>query len=144
MGLAYASLALVFCANLAACGPHLPKSVDQAALEQAVASRMGDVNTCVVMAERATGRIAWTTGLTSACSAKYPACTSDKAIDVRDLAKTAAGGALVTTGCGTVSWAAGPVGGSKYVYAAVMSGERALPGREIALRLDRIFRDAGL
>lgn len=100
---------------------------------------MGDVNTCVVLADRATGKIAWTTGLTGACSAKYPACTTDKSIDVQELAKSAAKGAVVAAGCQQVSWAAGPAGHSAFVYAAVMAGDRALPGREMALRLDGIF-----
>jgi hypothetical protein len=43
-----------------------------------------------------------------------------------------------------VSWAAGPTAREGVVYAAVMYGERALPGIEIARRLDEAFRDAGL
>jgi hypothetical protein len=139
-----AGVGLVLCMNLAACGPKLPKSVNQDALEQSIAMSMGDMNTCVVLADRATGKIAWSTGLKEACRAKYPACTADKSIDVNDLAKQALSGVTVTTGCSLVSWAAGTAGKSTYVYAAVMSGERALPGREMSLRLDSAFAAAGL
>ena len=139
-----AGLGLVLCMSLAGCGPSLPKSVNQDALEQSIAMSMGDANTCVVLSDRATGKIAWSTGLKEACRAKYRACTSDKMIDVKDLAKQAVGGLTVTTGCDLVSWAAGPAGKSTYTYAAVMSGERALPGREMSLRLDAAFAAAGL
>ena len=139
-----AALGLVLCTTLAACGPSLPKSVNQDALEQSIAMSMGDVNTCVVLVDRATGKIAWSTGLKEACRAKYPACTSNKSINVQDLAKQAVGGLALTTGCDLVSWAAGPAGKSNYAYAAVMSGERALPGREMSLRLDAAFAAAGL
>lgn len=139
-----AGLGLGLCLGLTACGPGLPKSVNQDALEQAIASSMGDENTCVVLAEHASGKVVWSTGLKAACRAKYPACTSDKSISVQDLAKQAAGGLNVTTGCNLVSWAAGPAGKSAYVYGAVMSGTRALPGREMSLRLNSAFTAAGL
>ena len=142
--LAIGGLAFLLLVTLAACGRSLPKSVNQDALEQSIAMSMGDLNTCVVLADRATGKIAWSTGLKAACRAKYRACTSDKMVDVKDLAKQAGGGLTVTTGCDLVSWAAGPAGKSTYAYAAVMAGERALPGREMSLRLDAAFAAAGL
>ena len=43
-----------------------------------------------------------------------------------------------------VGWAAGPIPGKGLVYAAMMEGDRAFPGRMMADRLSRSFKDAGL
>jgi hypothetical protein len=131
--------------DLSACSPGLPKTVDEPRLEQSVASVIGDINTCVVLAEPKSGRIVWTYGLPNICRIKYPACTSDKLIDVKALAKaTAKSGVPVTTGCQSVSWAAGRAGRGQLVYGAVMAGARALPGIEISRRMDEVFANAGL
>jgi hypothetical protein len=139
------ALSLAATVGLSACAPHLPKSVDEAGLQQQIASVIGDLNTCVVLAERGSGKIAWVNGLPAACRIKYSACTVDKLIDVKDFASSAAkSGVPVATGCQSVSWAAGPAGHGKLVYGAVMSGERALPGIEISRRLDEVFAHSGL
>jgi hypothetical protein len=132
-------------AGLSGCSPGLPKGVDEAKLQQQIASVIGDINTCVVLTEQGSGKVVWTDGLPSICRIKYPACTSDKLIEVKDLAKTAAKTGLpVATGCQTVSWAAGPAGHGKLVYGAVMAGARALPGIEISRRMDEVFAASGL
>lgn len=143
--LAVSLAALAAASDLSACSPHLPRGVDEAALQQQIASVIGDINTCVVLAEKGSGKVVWTDGLPNICRIKYPACTSDKLIDVKTLAQTAAKtGAPVATGCQTVSWAAGPAGHGALVYGAVMAGGRALPGIEISRRMDEVFRNAGL
>jgi hypothetical protein len=131
--------------GLSGCAPHLPKSVNEATLQQQIASTIGDLNTCVILAESGSGKVAWVNGLPAACRIKYSACTVDKLISVKDLAQSAAKTGLpVATGCQSVSWAAGPAGHGKLVYGAVMSGERALPGIEIRRRLDEVFAHSGL
>jgi hypothetical protein len=137
-------LVLIACAGLAACGPGLPKSVDPAALEASVGRVMGDDFTCVILVDKTSGKQVWKSGLNQSCRNAYPACTSSAEITVYDLAKSAAKGAAVTTGCQSVSWAAGQAGKGPYAYAAVMYGKRAMPGMEMSRRLDAVFADAGL
>jgi len=132
------------CLSLAACTPGLPKSVDAEALNAAIGRNIGDDFTCVLLMDKTTGREVWKSGLKTSCRNAYPACTTAAEISVYDLAKSAAKGAVVTTGCQSVSWAAGPAGKGAYAYAAVMYGKRALPGMEIARRLDAVFSEAGL
>lgn len=99
----------------------------------------------MVLADKASGKVAWSDGLTAACRARYTACDQNKMTDVAGLARSvAASGSSVETSCGPVSWSAGPAGKSNLVYAAVMSGNRALPGREITLRLKDVFANSGL
>jgi len=137
-------LTLGLCAVLGACAPKLPEGVDDYALQEAVAASIGDASTCVVLLDKETGRKVWSHGALTACAAEWAACTRPGTQAVEDLAREAVKGAVVMTGCESVSWAAGPVGESSLVYGAVMRGERALPGREIARRLEGVFKRAGL
>jgi len=134
---------LVACV-LAGCSPKLPDGVDDHALQQAVADSVGDASTCVVLSDMKTGRKVWSQGALTACTADWPACTKPGRQTVEDLARETAKGTVVKTGCESVSWAAGPIGDSGLAYAAVMRGERALPGMEIARRLEGVFANAGL
>lgn len=136
-------LAALACIALAACAPGLPKNVDGDALDEALGRNVGDEFTCVIVVNKTTGKEVWRSGLKQVCRRTYPACTAPGDINVHDLARSAAKGAKVSTGCQSVSWAAGQAGRGDYAYAAVMYGKRALPGMEITRRLDAVFSEAG-
>ncbi|HEX6866825.1 MAG TPA: hypothetical protein VF122_06305, partial [Caulobacteraceae bacterium] len=104
------------------------------------------------------GKTVWRYGNYITCARQLPACDKDDHVMVlEDLAKAAAGGFEEAVSCPSrpdgstdVAWASGavvPGEGATHeplAYAAVMEGERALPGREIQLRLKRAFAEAGL
>ena len=134
---------------LSGCAPTGANTLPREALNAAIGQSIGDPNTCVLLADRATGRVMYRYGAPSTCSAAWPAC------DRPGTLTTGATIALGTTATRTVScesspgrrvgWAAGPAPGERpMTYAAVMEGDRALPGREIAARLDGALRRAGL
>lgn len=137
-------LALACTAGLAACGSGLPAGVDENRLTEAVGSVIGDPATCVILADKASGKVIWRSSSQAVCRTPRQACTRPGTMTVEDLAAAAAKGTTLQTGCESVSWAAGPTARPDVVYAAVMYGERALPGREIALRLENAFQRGGL
>jgi len=51
---------------------------------------------------------------------------------------------VLADGSRGVGWAAGPIPGRPLVYAAMMEGDRAFPGRMMAEKLARAFSKAGL
>ena len=137
-------LAVAVLMMLAACAPKGPEGVDPDILAQAVGQSVGDPGTCVVLAERETGKIVWKSAKSYVCARTLPSCVTSAERSVEDLAKEAAKGGVLMTGCSNVTWAAGPTRRENLVFAAVMQGERALPGIEIARRLDKAFERAGL
>ena len=143
-----APLVLLIAASLAltACGPNLPKGVNEDALAQAVDKAVGDDFTCVILAEPGTGKTVWKAGLGHACRVQYPSCLTKTVIDDEQFAREAAktGAPPLRVGCDSVSWVSGRTPKSGLVYGAVMWGKRALPGIEIARRLDGVFADSGL
>jgi hypothetical protein len=148
--------ALAACLALGACAKDIP-GIDDTALSDAVGKAIGDPSTCVILATKE-GDVAWRYGTHMTCSRELPAC--DQAggkITVEALAKQAAQGDARAISCPStpdglrsVGWATGPVQAGEgkthgpLAYAAVMEGERALPGREIKLRLENALADAGL
>lgn len=139
-----AALALVPVLLLGACSGGLPPGVDKEALITNVGAAIGDPATCVVLAEAGTGKVLWRSSNMTVCTVERQACTRPGTTTVLAVAEQAAKGSAIVTGCESVSWAAGPTAREGVVFAAVMYGERALPGREIALRLDSAFRKSGL
>jgi len=137
---------------LAACGPALPKGVDADRLEAAVSGAIGDPNTCVLIGRPGSGQIVWRYNTHLTCGRGLPVCDKPGGRTVGDLLKTvAADGRPRATSCGIpgdvsrgVGWAAGPVPGRQLVYAAVMEGPRALPGRIMSEEIEGAFKDAGL
>lgn len=148
--------ALTFALAAAACSPSI-EGVDNAVLEEAVGSAIGDYNTCVLLVD-GEGEVAWRYGTRMTCARQLPACADDGGVTTVDLmAGAAAKGFETATSCPSkpdgstsVGWAAGPVKAGEgaarqpLFYAAVMEGERALPGREIRLRLENALARAGL
>lgn len=129
---------------LTACGPSGPKGVDKDLLAQAVGEAVGDPGTCVVLAERGSGKVLWRSTQPIVCARSLPSCVTPEKTTVEVLADKAAQGGALVTGCADVGWAAGPTRRQDVVFAAVMQGDRALPGVEIARRLDGAFERAGL
>lgn len=138
--------------SLAACAPGAPPGVDKAELDDQVSRAIGDPNTCVLIAEADSGRVLYRYNTATACARAYPACDAPGSRELKDLLEaTARDGRPRTLSCNTradasrgVAWASGPIAGTAYVYAAVMEGERAFPGRMMAERLDGVFRRAGV
>lgn len=136
---------------LAACSPEAPKGVAKDDLDDAISRAIGDPNTCVMIAEADTGKVVYRYNSHTACANKWPACEAPTVRTVADLlALTVKDKQARKLSCNTaddasrgVGWAAGPVAGKPYVYAAVMEGDRAFPGRMMADRLEGAFARAG-
>ncbi len=136
--------------SLAACSPTAPPGVDRDALDAAVSKAVGDPNTCVLIAKAGSGQTLYRYNSATACAREFPACDG---LGLRKLdtllAATAKDRQPRQLSCNTqadasrgVGWAAGPIAGTDLVYAAMMEGERAFPGRMMADRLDGAFRKA--
>jgi hypothetical protein len=142
---------------LAACDKPAPGGVDIDALNNEVASAVGDPATCVVLAEKATGKVVYRLGEPRICRREFTDCRTPPAILSADaLLQLAVKGDERAESCdiqngeSRVGWASGPVttgAGAKHgplVYAVNMEGVNALPGREIKARLEPALAKAGL
>jgi hypothetical protein len=141
-------------AALAGCSPGAPKGVDKDVLDAAVSRAIGDPESCLLIAEQESGKLVYRYNTHSACDRPLPSCSSAapgvQTID--DLLKaTRKDGQAHALSCSStadasrgVGWASGPIAGKGLVYAAMMEGERAFPGRMMADRLAVAFHDAGL
>jgi hypothetical protein len=137
---------------LAGCGPQLPKGVDPDKLYAAVSNAIGDPNTCMLIGRQGSGQLAWRYNTHTTCGRSLPACDAPGVRTVGDLLKaTAKDGRPRTSSCNStadasrgVGWASGVIPGRGLVYAAVMEGPRALPGRIMAEKLQGALLDAGL
>lgn len=142
-----ATLALL---GLAACQPGAPPGVDKDQLDEAVSRAIGDPNTCLLIAEKGSGRTLYRYNTATVCAKAWPGCEGPGDLTVGRLAKLTAQDAKVRNlSCYTlpdrsrsVGWAAGPVPGRDWVYAAVMEGDRAFPGLMMQDRLEGAFRRA--
>ena len=137
--------------TLAACGARLPKGVDPDKLDQGVSDTIGGPNTCVLIGRQGSGEVVWRYNTHMTCDRRLPACDAPKLRTLADLLKdTARDGRPRTLSCDTaadhsrgVGWASGPLPRRGLVYAAVMEGDRALPGRIMAEKLEGALQDAG-
>jgi hypothetical protein len=137
---------------LGACSPSLPEGVDERRLAREISGAIGDPNTCVLIAPSGSDKVAYRYNTYMTCARSLPACEAPDKRTVNDLlAQVARDGAPRAMSCPSnddgsrgVAWAAGAIEGRGLVYAAVMEGERAFPGRMMAERLARAFKDAGL
>lgn len=150
--IAATALALAICA----CSPTL-RGVDEAALQDAVSRAIGDPSTCVLLVN-ASGDTLWRYGSHMTCARTLPSCGKPgETTSIDDLARRAVKGEAVAVSCPSspdglrsVGWASGKVQSSpkanhpQLYFAAVMEGERTLPGREITARLTEAFSDVGL
>lgn len=146
-----AALALV-AASLAGCAPTAPKGVDKDKLDAAVSDAIGDPASCLLIAERASGKVVYRYNTATVCVRQLPSCQGPTAWQVKDLlAATAKDGRSRALSCNTtadasrgVSWTSGVMPAKGLVYAAVMEGTRTFPGRMMADRIEPRFKDLGL
>jgi hypothetical protein len=150
---ARAAAALALAAlSLAACAPGAPKGVDKDKLDAAVSDAIGDPATCLLIAEKASGKLVYRYNTATVCARQLPSCQGSVAWQVKDLlAATVKDGQPRALSCSTtadasrgVSWVSGVLPQKGYVYAAVMEGTRTFPGRMMADRLEPRLKDLGL
>ncbi|CAN7605957.1 hypothetical protein LJR225_004587 [Phenylobacterium sp. LjRoot225] len=149
--LTLATLVLVLASGLAACGPRLPKGVDPDKLDQAVSAAIGDPLTCMLIGRKGSGQVVWRYNTHTTCARTLPACDGPGLRTVGELLKaTAKDGQTRHLSCSTqadgsrgVGWSSGVIGDRGLVYAAVMEGERALPGRIMAEKIEGALQDGG-
>ena len=138
--------------SLAACSPTAPKGVKKDKLDAAVSDAIGDPASCLMIAERASGRVVYRYNTATVCARSLPACDAPGARTVKDLlAATVKDGRPRRLSCNTlpdgsrgVSWASGVLPAKGYVYAAVMEGTRTFPGLMMADRIEPRLHDLGL
>ena len=133
--------------------PPSARGLPSDALDQAIGNAVGDPSTCVILADRATGKVVYRYGQQFNCLRGLPACDRPgflSASQAMAFAETP-GGRTASCNSGAdssrqVGWAEGQAAsaGRRLNYSAVMEGQSALPGREMAARLDDAFRSAGL
>jgi hypothetical protein len=137
---------------LAACSPSAPPGVDRAALDEQVSRAIGDPNSCLLIAQADSGKLYYRYNSHTACDREFPSCEGGgqaKTKLAQLLERTVHTRAAVQLSCDSepdgsrgVGWAAGPIAGTDLVYAAMMEGDRAFPGRMMAERLEGAFRRA--
>jgi hypothetical protein len=149
--------ALPICAALlvlaAACTPPSARGLNKDALDNAIGQAIGDPATCVLLADRASGKVVYRYGDPIECARALPRCDGAGVMNAQAALQYAMqpGGRMISCpsnadGSRTVGWAAAHVPGTKrdLVYSAVMEGDRALPGQEISARLADAFAGAGV
>ena len=135
---------------LSACSPGAPPGVDREQLDAAVSRAIGDPNSCLLIAQADTGKRYYRYNTHTACDQELPSCEGvEKTKLAKLLNRTVQTRAPVQLSCDSkadgsrgVGWAAGPIAGTDLVYAAMMEGDRAFPGRMMADRLEGAFRKA--
>jgi hypothetical protein len=135
-----------------ACAPPATR-LPSAKLDSLIGDYIGDPSTCVLIADKASGKVIYTYGDHFNCVRALPACDRSGTLSGRQalaLAATPGGrGAScpsVADGSRSVGWAEGAIAGSQppLLYSAVMEGQTALPGIEMNTRLAQVFLDTGL
>jgi hypothetical protein len=124
--------------------------VDREQLDAAVSRAIGDPNSCLLIAQAGSGKLYYRYNTHTACERALPSCDGAGERKVEQLLeRTAQTRTPIQLSCNTladasrgVGWAAGPIAGTDLVYAAMMEGERAFPGRMMADRLEGAFRRA--
>lgn len=154
MALALAALLGPGCSKLGVGAAHgRGAKLPTAALDQAIAQGIGDPDTCVLLADPATGKILYRYGEAFNCVRGLPACDRPGYLTATQALKlsAAAGGRQascnsIPDGSRTVGWAEGTTTSAKHplLYSAVMEGQTALPGHEMAARLADAFSGLGI
>jgi hypothetical protein len=130
-----------------------PGRLPSAALDQAIGQAIGDPTTCVLIAQKSTGKVLYQYGQLFNCVRGLPACDRPGFFSARQSLPFASLAQGRETSCASnpdgsrmVGWAEGPVDSKSpdLVYSAVMEGQKALPGHEMAARLADAFQGVGL
>lgn len=139
---------------LVACTPQSVRGVRDSRLDTQIARAIGDPSTCVLLADRRTGKVVYRYGDDFNCARALAACDRPGTLNAHTALQFAGepGGRMASCastpdGSRTVGWAEGAVQSATQgdlVYSAVMEGERALPGHEMNARLFDAFQKAGL
>jgi hypothetical protein len=143
--------------TLGACGPKLPSGVNGQALDDGVAEAIGSPSTCVLAAEKASGKLVYRYGSHEVCARSINACDRPGTTTAQtELNAARSTGAVRTASCETaeeasrgVAWASGPLpalpgkADRQMVYSAFMEGPEALSGREAKRRLENAFAKVG-
>ena len=146
----FSMIALAATLGLSACAPDAPPGVNRDDLDAAVSKARGAPSTCVLIAKAGSGRLLYRYNTATACDRELPACDVPGVTKIAAVLKaTASNSQTRTLSCNSTSdasrgvgWAAGPIEGTDLVYAAMMEGDRAFPGRMMADRLAGAFRRA--
>ena len=145
-----AAFGLAAAMGLASCAPDAPPGVDREELDAAISKAVGDPATCVLISQAGSGRVLYRYNTAAACDREAPACDVPGVTKIASVLKTVASDNQPrTVSCNSaadasrgVGWASGPIAGTDLVYAAIMEGDRAFPGRMMADRLAGAFRRA--
>jgi hypothetical protein len=123
------------------------------ALDQAIGEAIGDPNTCLLLADRASGKVVYSYGAPFNCIRGLPACDRSGYMSAKQAVALAGTPGGRKASCPSnadssrmVGWAEGKVASQTrdLVYSAMMEGQTALPGQEINARLYDAFQKAGL
>jgi hypothetical protein len=144
-------LSVAAVAALAGCSGPNRSGLPTEALDHAVADAIGDPNTCLLLADRASGKVLYRYGAPFNCVRGLPACDRPGFLSAKQAVALAAAGRKASCpsnadGSRTVGWAEGKVASQKrdLVYSAMMESQTALPGQEMNARLYDAFQKAGL
>jgi hypothetical protein len=137
----------------AGCSGGAKSAVPTEALDRAIGEAIGDPNTCLLLADRASGKVIYRYGAPFNCIRGLPACDRPGFISAKQavvLAETPGGRKAScpsnADGSRMVGWAEGRATSRTrdLVYSAMMEGQTALPGHEMNARLYDAFQKAGL
>jgi len=140
-------------AMLVGCSGSGKNALPRDALDHAVGQAIGDPNTCLLLADPASGKVLYRYGAPFNCIRGLPACDRPGDMSAKQALVLAAmpGGrqascASNADGSRMVGWAEGKVASrtKDLVYSAMMEGQTALPGHEMHARLYDAFQKAGL
>jgi hypothetical protein len=136
---------------LCACTPPSGQGLRTDALDNAIGQAIGDPSTCVLLADRASGRVVYRYGDDFNCDRQLPRCDGAGTLNAHQALAFAGAGRLASCfslpdGSRSVGWAEGRVQSKTrdLVFSAVMEGQNALPGHEMNARLFDAFASAGL
>jgi hypothetical protein len=152
-----AFIALMGGAGLALCAcskpPAAARGLSADALDAAIGPTIGDPTTCVLLADPASGKIVYRYGQMFNCERPLPACDRQGTLTGKTaLARAVTPGGRTAScpstsdGSRSVGWAEGRTQDTRrdLIFSAVMEGQRALPGQEMAARLADAFQQAGV
>jgi hypothetical protein len=150
----YLSLTVIVALAVAGCSAAPgARNLPSDALHDAIAHAVGDPSTCVLLADRATRKVVYRYGETFNCVRGLPACDRPGTLSATGALALADGASGRAASCPSnadgsrlVGWAEGRANSRSrdLIYSAMMEGDRAMPGHEIAARLDDAFDKAGL
>ncbi len=149
------AIAAALALNFAACARTSTQTLmPTEALEVAIGKSIGDPTTCVLIAERASGKVVYTYGQAFNCLRGLPACDRPGTLSAQGALAFAdsldgrhASCNSVLDGSRQVGWTEGRVtsrANRDLIYSAVMEGQQTLPGEEMGARLQGVFARVGL